>query len=91
LIERYPILSIEDVWRRMTGMVEMMTDALGSKSRVGDDIFVTNQKRLERGISLGVANSILIKLNQIGTLTETIETIERAREADTPLSYLTVG
>ena len=83
LIERYPILSIED------GLAEddwdgwkLMTDALGSKIQiVGDDIFVTNQKRLERGISLGVANSILIKLNQIGTLTETIETIERAREA----------
>ncbi|MDI6616017.1 MAG: phosphopyruvate hydratase, partial [Syntrophaceae bacterium] len=83
LIERYPIISIED------GLAEddwdgwkLMTDALGSKIQiVGDDIFVTNQKRLEKGISLGVANSILIKLNQIGTLTETIETIERAREA----------
>jgi len=83
LIERYPIISIED------GLAEddwdgwkLMTDALGSKIQiVGDDIFVTNQKRLEKGISLGVANSILIKLNQIGTLTETIETIEMAREA----------
>lgn len=83
LIERYPIISIED------GLAEddwdgwkLMTDSLGSKIQiVGDDIFVTNQKRLEKGISLGVANSILIKLNQIGTLTETIETIEMAREA----------
>ena len=83
LIERYPIISIED------GLAEddwdgwkLMTASLGSKIQiVGDDIFVTNQKRLEKGISLGVANSILIKLNQIGTLTETIETIERAREA----------
>ncbi len=83
LVERYPIISIED------GLAEddwdgwkMMTDALGSKIQiVGDDIFVTNRERLEKGISLGVANSILIKLNQIGTLTETIETIERAKEA----------
>jgi len=83
LIEKYPIISIED------GLAEddwdgwkLMTDKLGSKIQiVGDDIFVTNKKRLERGISMGVANSILIKLNQIGTLTETLETIERAKEA----------
>jgi len=83
LVERYPIISIED------GLAEddwdgwkMMTDTLGSKVQiVGDDLFVTNRERLERGISLGVANSILIKLNQIGTLTETIETIERAKES----------
>ena len=83
LVERYPIISIED------GLAEddwdgwkIMTDALGSKIQiVGDDLFVTNRERLERGISIGVANSILIKLNQIGTLTETIETIERAKEA----------
>ncbi|MBW2674348.1 MAG: phosphopyruvate hydratase [Deltaproteobacteria bacterium] len=83
LVERYPIISIED------GLAEddwdgwkLMTDALGSKIQiVGDDIFVTNKERLEKGISLGVANSILIKLNQIGTLTETVETIERAKEA----------
>lgn len=83
LVERYPIMSIED------GLAEddwdgwkLMTDALGSKIQiVGDDIFVTNKERLEKGISLGVANSILIKLNQIGTLTETIETVERAKEA----------
>jgi enolase len=83
LIERYPIISIED------GLAEddwdgwkLMTDTLGSKIQiVGDDLFVTNRERLEKGISLGVANSILIKLNQIGTLTETIETIERAKKA----------
>jgi len=83
LVDRYPIMSIED------GLAEddwdgwkLMTDALGSKIQiVGDDIFVTNKERLEKGISLGVANSILIKLNQIGTLTETIETVERAKEA----------
>ena len=83
LVDRYPIMSIED------GLAEddwdgwkLMTDALGSKIQiVGDDIFVTNKERLAKGISLGVANSILIKLNQIGTLTETIETVERAKEA----------
>jgi enolase len=83
LVKRYPIISIED------GLAEddwdgwkTLTDALGEKIQiVGDDIFVTNKKRLEKGISLGVANSILIKLNQIGTLTETLETIQRAKEA----------
>ena len=83
LVERYPIISIED------GLAEddwdgwkLMTDTLGRRIQiVGDDIFVTNRQRLEKGISLGVANSILIKLNQIGTLTETFETIERAKEA----------
>jgi len=83
LVEKYPIISIED------GHAEddwdgwkIMTDELGSKIQiVGDDIFVTNKKRLEKGISLGVANSILIKLNQIGTLSETLETIEAAKEA----------
>jgi enolase len=83
LISKYPIISIED------GLAEddwegwkIMTDELGSKIQiVGDDIFVTDKKRLEKGIAMGVANSILIKLNQIGTLTETLETIERAKEA----------
>ncbi|MBN1662532.1 MAG: phosphopyruvate hydratase [Deltaproteobacteria bacterium] len=83
LVHKYPIISIED------GLAEddwagwkMLTDELGHKVQiVGDDLFVTNQKRLERGISLGVANSILIKLNQIGTLTETLDTIQRAKEA----------
>jgi len=83
LVRKYPILSIED------GLAEddwkgwkLLTDELGGKVQiVGDDIFVTNRKRLEEGISRGVANSILIKVNQIGTLTETLETIQRAREA----------
>jgi enolase len=83
LVNRYPIISIED------GLAEddwegwkMLTDALGSKIQiVGDDIFVTNKKRLEKGIALGIANSILIKLNQIGTLTETLDTIQTAKEA----------
>ncbi len=83
LVEKYPIYSIED------GLAEddwegwqILTDRLGDKIQlVGDDIFVTNTKRLDRGIELGVANSILIKLNQIGTLTETIETVEMAKTA----------
>ncbi len=78
--EKYPIVSIED------GMAEddwdgwkLMTDALGSKIQlVGDDLFVTNTERLSDGINKGVANSILIKVNQIGTLTETIEAVEMA-------------
>ena len=57
-----------------------MTERLGDKIQlVGDDVFVTNTKRLQRGIDEGICNSILIKLNQIGTLTETIETVELAR------------
>lgn len=83
LIRKYPIISIED------GLAEddwqgwkYLTDELGHKIQiVGDDLFVTNLKRLQKGISLGVANSILIKLNQIGTLTETLATMERAKEA----------
>lgn len=80
LVDKYPIVSIED------GLAEedwhgwkILTDALGSKVQlVGDDIFVTNTKRLQRGIEGGVANSILIKPNQIGTLTETIAAIRLA-------------
>lgn len=83
LVERYPIVSIED------GMAEedwdgwrMLTERLGSKVQlVGDDLFVTNTERLRRGIDTGVANSILIKVNQIGTLTETLEAIEMAKRA----------
>ena len=83
LISRYPIFSIED------GMAEedwdgwkMLTDRLGSKVQlVGDDLFVTNTERLGKGIELGVANSILIKVNQIGTLTETMEAIKMAERA----------
>ena len=80
---RYPIVSIED------GMAEddwegwkHLTDAIGGKVQlVGDDLFVTNVTRLKEGIDRGVANSILIKVNQVGTLTETLEAIELAREA----------
>ena len=84
LVKKYPIISIED------GLAEddwagwkLLTDELGERVQiVGDDLFVTNVKRLEKGIALGVANSVLIKLNQIGTLTETLATIERAKEAN---------
>ena len=82
-ITRYPIVSIED------GMAEddwdgwkQLTDAVGKRIQlVGDDLFVTNVKRLQEGIDRGVANSILIKVNQIGTLTETLEAIDTARRA----------
>jgi enolase len=82
-VKQYPIISIED------GMAEddwkgwkMMTDALGKKIQlVGDDLFVTNTDRLARGIKEGVANSILIKVNQIGTLTETLEAMQMAASA----------
>ena len=81
--EKYPIISLED------GMAEedwdgwkMLTDTLGSKIQlVGDDLFVTNTERLRKGIQLGVANSILIKVNQIGTLTETLDAIQMAHRA----------
>jgi enolase len=83
LVDRYPIVSIED------GMDEedwdgwrTVTERLGDRVQlVGDDLFVTNTERLRRGIEAGVANSILIKVNQIGTLTETLEAIEMARAA----------
>ncbi len=83
LAEKYPIISLED------GMGEndwegwsMLTKALGSKLQlVGDDLFVTNVQRLNEGIEAGVGNAILIKVNQIGTLTETLEAIERANRA----------
>jgi enolase len=83
LVERYPIVSIEDGmdeedwdgWRTLT---ERLGDAV---QLVGDDVFVTNTERLKRGIDGGVANSILIKVNQIGTLSETLEAIAMAREA----------
>lgn len=83
LISKYPIVSIEDGldendWQGW----KLMMDRLGSKIQiVGDDLFVTNSKFLERGIQEGSANSILIKVNQIGTLTETAQTIEMARRA----------
>lgn len=81
LVEKYPIISIED------GLAEddwdgwkKLTKELGSKIQlVGDDLFVTNVKRLQKGIEMGICNSILIKLNQIGTLTETLDSIELAK------------
>jgi enolase len=83
LVEKYPIVSIED------GLAEddwdgwkLLTDKLGGKIQiVGDDLFVTNTERLARGIAAKTANSILIKVNQIGTLTETFDTIEMAKRA----------
>ena len=83
LVDKYPIISIED------GMAEedwdgwkMLTEKIGDKVQiVGDDLFVTNTKRLKRGIEMGVANSILIKVNQIGTLSETMDAIEMANRA----------
>lgn len=82
-VEKYPIISIED------GMAEedwggwsILTKKIGNKCQlVGDDLFVTNTKRLERGIENCIANSILIKVNQIGTLTETLDAINMAKEA----------
>jgi enolase len=83
LVARYPIVSIED------GMAEedwdgwkTLTDRLGAGVQlVGDDLFVTNTERLGRGIELGIANSILLKVNQIGTLSETLDAVAMAREA----------
>jgi enolase len=83
LADRYPIVSIED------GMAEedwdgwaALTSALGGRIQlVGDDLFVTNVERLSRGITAGVANSILVKVNQIGTLTETLDTVALATSA----------
>ena len=83
LVEKYPIISIED------GMDEndwegwkLLTEKLGKKVQlVGDDLFVTNTKKLSQGIQQGVANSILIKVNQIGTLTQTLDAIQMAKEA----------
>lgn len=83
LVNKYPIISIED------GLAEddwdgwkLMTERLGSRIQiVGDDLFVTNVERLRKGIDMGIANSILIKVNQIGTLTETLAAIEMAKRA----------
>src|SRR5262249_33879392 len=83
LIGRYPIVSIED------GMAEddwegwkILTDLIGKKCQlVGDDLFVTNVTRLAKGVKDGIANSILIKVNQIGTLTETLAAVEMAHKA----------
>lgn len=83
LVSKYPILSIED------GLDEndwdghkLLTERLGDKVQlVGDDLFVTNTKKLAEGIEKGISNSILIKVNQIGTLTETFDAIEMAKRA----------
>jgi enolase len=81
--DRYPIISIEDGcseddWEGW----KLLTDRLGSKIQlVGDDLFVTNTERLSRGIEEGIGNSILVKVNQIGTLTETFDAIEMAKRA----------
>ncbi|MBO0344418.1 phosphopyruvate hydratase [Roseibium limicola] len=83
LVSRYPIISVED------GLAEddwngwkAATDLFGSKCQlVGDDLFVTNSKRLRQGIDMGVANSILVKVNQIGTLSETLDAVETAHKA----------
>ncbi len=80
-VKKYPIISIED------GMAEddwkgwkMLTDTIGSKCQlVGDDLFVTNVKRLQRGIDESTANALLVKVNQIGTLTETINAVSMAQ------------
>jgi enolase len=83
LIEKYPIISLEDgMAEEDWGGWQLLTERIGKKVQlVGDDIFVTNPERLRRGIELGVANSILIKLNQIGSLTETLDTIQLAKQA----------
>jgi enolase len=81
LADRYPIVSIEDgLAEDEWGAWKAMTERLGDRLQlVGDDLFVTNVERLQRGIDQGVANSILVKVNQIGTLTESLDTIELAR------------
>ena len=83
LQKKYPIISIEDGcdendWAGW----KLLTDAIGDKTQlVGDDLFVTNTKFLKKGIDTQTANSILVKVNQIGTLTETLEAVEMAKEA----------
>ena len=83
LVNKYPIISIEDGldendWEGF----KLLTERIGNRVQlVGDDLFVTNTKKLDQGIEQGVGNSILIKVNQIGTLTETFEAIEMAKRA----------
>lgn len=81
LVDTYPIISIEDgVAEEDWDSWKLLTDRIGKRCQlVGDDLFVTNTKRIEKGIELGVANSVLIKVNQIGTLTETLNAIEMAQ------------
>jgi len=83
LTERYPIFSIEDgLWEEDWEGWKMLTSAMGSSVQlVGDDLFVTNTRRLKKGIDLGIANAILIKVNQIGTLTESLDAVQMAKEA----------
>ena len=83
LVEKYPIISIEDgLDENDWDGFKLMTEHLGSKIQiVGDDLFVTNTKKLAEGIEKGIANAILIKLNQIGTITETLDAIEMAKRA----------
>ncbi len=80
LCDRYPIVSIEDGMAEddWDGWVELTKQLGGRVQLVGDDMFVTNSERLARGIDTGVANSILVKVNQIGTLTETLDTVTLA-------------
>lgn len=83
LVEKYPIISIEDgLDENDWDGFKLMTEKLGDKIQiVGDDLFVTNTEKLQKGIQKGIANSILIKVNQIGTLTETFDAIEMAKKA----------
>ena len=83
LISEYPIISIEDALAEEDwDSWKVLTQKIGNKCQlVGDDLFVTNPARLERGIKMGVANAILIKVNQIGTLTETLQAIKMAQDA----------
>jgi enolase len=83
LVEKYPVLSIEDgLDENDWAGFKKLTDELGKKVQlVGDDLFVTNTKYLSRGIKEGACNAILIKVNQIGTLTETLDAIEMAKKA----------
>lgn len=83
LLDEFPIASIEDgLWEEDWKGWQKMTARIGSKVQlVGDDLFVTNKKRLQRGIETGAGNAILVKVNQIGTLTESLEAIELAKQA----------
>lgn len=83
LVDKYPIISIEDgMAEEDWGGWKLLTDRIGDRVQlVGDDLFVTNSERLKKGIELGVANAILVKVNQIGSLTEAMEAIQMAKQA----------
>src|SRR5690625_6770175 len=83
MVDKYPIISIEDgLDQNDWEGTKLLTDRLGDRIQiVGDDLFVTNTEKLAKGIEEGISNSILIKVNQIGTLTETFEAIEMATRA----------